>query len=124
MTEIRLIHAADIHLGYTGNKNLVFGENDPNPGRYIREVDLEQSVQWLKKCLVQADPPVDVVVIAGDLFHSTVPAPRAVTTAARMIKRIVRKGIDIVIGHTPYIMCLTVELEQRKAGKPKPIKAN
>lgn len=97
MTNIRLIHIADIHLGYTGNKSLVFGEDETHAGRYVREVDIEQAVRRLTKSLEQADPAVDVVVIAGDLFHSPVPSPRAIATATRMVTRLIKKKIDVVV---------------------------
>ncbi len=97
MDEIRIIHLADIHLGYTGPANLIFGEEEPSAGRYVREVDIEQSVKRITKQIIEAQPAVDVVLIAGDLFHRSAPLPRAVRAAARMVNHLTRNGIEVVI---------------------------
>jgi DNA repair exonuclease SbcCD nuclease subunit len=97
MTDIRLVHMADIHLGYRGSISLVFGEGEQNAGRYVREVDIEQAVVRLTKAIRDAQPPVDVVVIAGDLFHHSTPLPRAIAWAARMVNMLISAGIDVVI---------------------------
>ena len=51
MSEIRLIHFADIHLGFTGPTNLVLtkAENARAVGRYVREVDIEETVRRMMK---------------------------------------------------------------------------
>jgi DNA repair exonuclease SbcCD nuclease subunit len=95
--EIRLIHLADVHLGHTGSKSLVFGENEAHAGRYVREVDIENAVRRLIKGLKGAQPPVDAVLIAGDFFGSRIPSPRAVDTAAKMIRQLTERQIDVVI---------------------------
>ncbi len=97
MATIRLIHIADIHLGYTGSANLVFGENEQYPGRCVREVDIELSVERLTRTIIDAQPPVHVVVVAGDLFHRSTPYPRAVRTAAKMVRTLRQHDIRVVI---------------------------
>jgi len=97
MTDIRLVHMADIHLGYTGSISLIFGEGERGAGRYVREVDIEQAVRRLTESIRDAQPPVDVVIIAGDLFHRSVPLPRAIARAARMVNVLISAGIDVVI---------------------------
>lgn len=97
MDTIRLIHAADLHLGFTGNTSLVHNIGHPAVGRPIREVDIEEAVKWLTRSIRSADPPIDVLLIAGDLFHRSVPLPRTVAFAARFIHRIVEHGVDVVI---------------------------
>lgn len=97
MNDIRLIHLADIHLGYTGSVSLVFGQGEKYAGRYVREVDIEQAVRRITKKITAEQPSIDVVVIAGDLFHRSVPLPRAIWYAARMVNRLVQAGIDVVI---------------------------
>lgn len=79
-TSIRLIHLADIHLGATSPTAVLTPD-----GRYQREVDIELSLRDLLRSLRDASPPVDLVVIAGDLFHRATPYPRAVRTAVRMV---------------------------------------
>lgn len=46
MSDIRLIHFADIHLGFTGPTNLILTKADSAGavGRYVREVDIEEAV--------------------------------------------------------------------------------
>lgn len=97
MQDIRLVHLADVHLGYTGSISLVFGENEQAAGRYVREVDIENALERLTKDIIAQQPPVDVVVIAGDLFHRSAPLPRAIRSAARFVRRLVQYNIEVVI---------------------------
>ncbi len=99
MSQIRLLHLADIHLGFTGPTSLVFqaSEQSETPGRYVREVDIENAVASMVKAIVYEQPPVDVVVIAGDLFHRPAPYPRAISRAAKLVHRLVEHGIGVVI---------------------------
>lgn len=99
--DIRIVHVADIHLGFTGPKNLIIEEAGTKAGRYVREVDIERAFERLVKTIVsEVDPPVDLLLIAGDLFNSRVPNPWAVNEAAKLIHQLVSKPkrpIDIVI---------------------------
>src|SRR5690242_3308274 len=97
MDDIRLIHLADIHLGFTGYANLVFGEEDKAPGRYVREVDIEDAVRTMTQRMISLQPPADIVVIAGDLFHRVAPSPRAMRFAVRMVRRFLENEIEVVI---------------------------
>jgi len=99
MSVIRLIHLADIHLGFTGPANLVLGEteNEKAAGRYLREVDIEEAVRKMTIAIIRAQPPIDVVVIAGDFFHRPAPYPRAISLAARMIQTLSKSDIAVVI---------------------------
>src|SRR5437899_312330 len=65
--EIRLMHLADVHLGYTGSANLVFSDG-PYTGRYVREVDIERALMRLRKAIIapSTHPLVDALLIAGD----------------------------------------------------------
>ena len=99
MSGIRLIHFADIHLGFTGPTNLVHtkAENARAAGRYVREVDIEEAVKRMTRDLWQAQPAVDMVAIAGDLFHKSTPYPRAISFAAKMIRSLRNNDIPVVI---------------------------
>jgi Calcineurin-like phosphoesterase len=99
MSDIRVIHLADIHLGFPGPSSLIVkaSEQDEVPGRYVREVDIERAVGRMVKAIVYEEPPVDVVVIAGDLFHRPAPYPRAISRAAKLVRRLVENGIGVVI---------------------------
>jgi DNA repair exonuclease SbcCD nuclease subunit len=99
MNEIRLIHLADIHLGFTGPTNLTVNatENAKAAGRYLREVDIETAFNNMRKAIITAQPEVDIVLIAGDLFHKPAPYPPAISMAARMVRSLVKHGIVVVI---------------------------
>lgn len=102
MNEIRMIHLADVHLGYTGPVNLTFREGEmvggrSVVGRYVREVDIEQALLRMTRQIIEASPPVDIVVIAGDLFHRYAPLPRAIGVAANAVRRLVEHDIEVVI---------------------------
>ena len=99
MSDIRLIHFADIHLGFTGPTNLILtkAENPVAAGRYVREVDIEETVKRMTRDLGHAQPAVDMVVIAGDLFHKSAPYPRAISFAAKMIRSLRNNDIPVVI---------------------------
>lgn len=99
MSQIRLLHLADVHLGFTGPTSLVIdaAEQKDSPGRYVREVDIENAIATIVKAIAHEQPPVDVVVIAGDLFHRPAPYPRAISRAAKLVHRLVEHGIGVVI---------------------------
>lgn len=97
MNEIRLVHLADVHLGYTGSISLVFKEGEQSAGRYVREVDIEEAVKRMTRELIRQQPPVNVVVVAGDLFHKSTPYPRAIRCAAWMVKTLIKHEIEVVI---------------------------
>jgi len=97
MNDIRLVHLADIHLGYTGPINFVFGAGEHAEGRYVREVDIENAIRRITRDIVDQQPPVDVVVVAGDLFHKPNPYPRAIVYAARMVHTLILHDIEVVI---------------------------
>lgn len=78
---IRLFHLADLHIGFSGPQNLVFGKDEQRAGRFVREVDIELAVRAMVRRAIEADPPVDAVLIAGDLFHRPVPWPRPISVA-------------------------------------------
>ncbi|GGR30276.1 metallophosphoesterase family protein [Deinococcus ruber] len=96
MTPIRIVHIADIHLGFTGQGQPLV-EDGPHAGRPLREVDVEQAVTWLGSTILEQDPPVDLVLIAGDLFHRANPLPHAIAAAAQLIVKLRGAGIEVVI---------------------------
>jgi DNA repair exonuclease SbcCD nuclease subunit len=97
MNSIRLIHMADIHLGYTGSISLICRENEKEAGRYLREVDIETAVSKMTIAIINEQPRVDLVIIAGDLFHRSAPYPRAIRYAARMVRMLIEQHIEVVI---------------------------
>src|SRR5687767_6228946 len=94
---IRFAHLADVHLGYTGSASLVFREDEEYAGRYVREVDIECAARNLTERIAALSNAIDVVLIAGDLFHWSHPRPRAIEAATSMVRKFVDAGIDVVI---------------------------
>lgn len=96
MNPIRIIHIADLHLGFTGPPTLLLSEGE-QAGRPVREVDVEQAAAWMADTIPCLTPAVDLVLVAGDLFHRPNPLPRAVASAAHLVARLRAAGIDVVI---------------------------
>ncbi|OLV19210.1 metallophosphoesterase family protein [Deinococcus marmoris] len=96
MTPLRIVHVADLHLGFTGPSSLIVTDG-ADAGRPLRETDIERAVRWLADALINATPTVHLLVIAGDLFHRANPMPRAVAAAAEFIGTLHAAGIEVVI---------------------------
>ncbi|WP_216326059.1 metallophosphoesterase family protein [Deinococcus aestuarii] len=96
MDPIRIIHIADLHLGFTGPPTLLVSEGE-QAGRPVREVDVERAAAWMADTIPRLTPAIDLVLVAGDLFHRSTPLPRAVASAAHLVARLRGVGIDVVI---------------------------
>lgn len=96
MNPIRIIHIADLHLGFTGLPTLLMSEGE-QAGRPVREVDVERAAAWMADTIPRLAPAVDLVLVAGDLFHRSNPLPRAIASAAHLVARLREAGIDVVI---------------------------
>lgn len=94
---IRLVHLADLHLGFSGPQTLVYRPDEPHAGRFVRDVDIEQATRAMVKAIINLDAAVDIVVIAGDLFHRANPLPRAIAIAARFVRELVQREIEVVV---------------------------
>jgi hypothetical protein len=97
METIQLIHLADLHLGYSGPKHLVFDDNERYAGRYVREVDIEKAIEGMTLAILRRQPAIDIVVIAGDMFHKATPYPRAIEYATKLTHLLRQNGIEVVI---------------------------
>ncbi|GEM50041.1 metallophosphoesterase family protein [Deinococcus cellulosilyticus] len=96
MNPIRVIHLSDLHLGFQGPSNLTVPDG-PHAGVPLRQHDLENAVEWLCSNLVQQPVPVNVVLIAGDVFDRSNPLPRAVHAAGRLIHILTQQEIEVVV---------------------------
>jgi DNA repair exonuclease SbcCD nuclease subunit len=94
---IRILHIADLHLGYSGPAHLLVQGEDGDAGRPVREVDIERACEWIVHQASALKPAVDLVLIAGDLFHRANPTPKAVSAAARLVADLRRGGADVVV---------------------------
>ena len=95
--EVRLVHLADLHLGFTGPQTLVFRQGEPHTGRFVREVDVERAISAMVHRIAKLKPQVEVVVIAGAVFDRPAPLPRPVSLAAWMVHFLTRSGIEVVV---------------------------
>jgi exonuclease SbcD len=88
--QITLCHLSDIHLGYRRYNKLT------KAGLNQREVDVNLAFQESVTRMIALRP--DLVVIAGDLFHSVRPSNSVVTFCFRQLRRLAREsGAQIVI---------------------------
>ena len=97
MDTLQFIHLADLHLGYSGPKQLVFSDKERYAGRYVREVDIEKAIEGLTLEIMRRQPKIDVVMIAGDLFHKATPYPRAIEYATKLIHLLRKNEIEVIV---------------------------
>jgi exonuclease SbcD len=85
-----LLHTADFHIGIEN-----YGHFNPRTGLHSR---LEDYLQRLDEALNYAlTEPVDLVVIAGDIYKNRTPNPTHQREFARRIKRVAQAGIPVFI---------------------------
>jgi exonuclease SbcD len=92
---MRLVHCADLHLGFRAYARLA------SSGLNQREVDVSATFGRLIDQTIALAP--DVVVIAGDVFHSARPSNFAITTAfagfSRLVQALPRTIVVIAAGN-------------------------
>ncbi len=87
----KILHLADIHIGMEN-----YGRTDPATGLNTRLLDyLARLDQVLEYALVTE--PVDLVLIAGDIYKNRSPNPTHQREFARRILRVVRARIPVFI---------------------------
>jgi exonuclease SbcD len=87
---ITLCHISDVHLGYRRYNKLT------KSGLNQREVDVNLAFQEAITRIIAIKP--DLLVIAGDLFHSVRPSNAVVTFCFRQLRRLTREsGAQVVI---------------------------
>ncbi len=79
---MRLVHLSDLHLGYRQYQRLT------SHGINQREWDVANTFRLAVDRLIALKPPPDVVVVAGDVFHSSRPTNAAILHAFRQFLRI------------------------------------
>lgn len=77
---VRIAHLADLHLGFRAYACLTSG------GRNQREVDVASAWAACVDGIIAAD--VDLVLLAGDVFHSARPGNNAIADAVRGVLRL------------------------------------
>ena len=86
---MRLIHLADLHLGYRQYQRLTPG------GVNQREADVAASFRTAIDRVIALRP--DVIVVAGDIFHSVRPTNQAILHAFLQFNRLVRQLPETVV---------------------------
>ncbi|MDZ7295679.1 MAG: exonuclease SbcCD subunit D [candidate division KSB1 bacterium] len=87
---MRILHVSDTHLGYSE-----YGKIDPRTGLNQREQDVYDAWRQVVEAAIALSP--EVVVHAGDLFHTSRPTNRAIRVALEGIQRIIAAGIEVVM---------------------------
>ena len=87
---LRVCHLADVHLGYRRYNKLA------KSGLNQREVDVNLAFQEAISRMISLKP--DLVIIAGDLFHSVRPSNAIVTFCFRQLRKLTREsGAPVII---------------------------
>jgi exonuclease SbcD len=87
---MKIIHLSDTHLGFSE-----YGKIDPTTGINQREADFYSAWNQAIEAILRLQP--DVVIHAGDLFHTPRPSNRAIHTALVGIQRVADSAIPWVI---------------------------
>lgn len=87
---MRLIHFSDTHLGFTESSKV-----DRETGVNFREQDTYKAFNAVIEQAIKLKP--DLVIHAGDLFHSSRPSNRAIVTALVGFQQLSAAGIPVVL---------------------------
>lgn len=85
----KLLHLADIHIGMEN-----YGHPNPHTGLHTRLEDYLHRLDDVLDYALTAEP-VDLVLIAGDIYKNRTPNPTHQREFARRINRIVRAGVPV-----------------------------
>jgi exonuclease SbcD len=86
---VRLVHLSDLHLGFRQ-----FQRTTPN-GINQREADVAQSFTRAIDKLIELKP--EIIVIAGDIFHTVRPTNPAILHAFNQFSRLMRELPDAIV---------------------------
>jgi DNA repair exonuclease SbcCD nuclease subunit len=88
MSEVRLLHTADIHLDW-------LFESMPISKRQKRREELEAVFKHITNLAIEEG--VDALLISGDLFHSSTVSDKSAALVKRQLASLSSAGIDTVI---------------------------
>ena len=84
---MRLAHLADLHLGFRAYHRLVPGRDGGAAPRYnAREYDVATAFRTALDRIIELE--VDLVLVAGDVFHTVRPSNAAIAAAFRQFARL------------------------------------
>ena len=87
---MRIVHFSDTHLGFSE-----FNRVDPATGLNAREIDVYNAFENAVQTSIVLKP--DLVIHAGDLFHTPRPSNRAIFKGLEGLKKLVDAGIPTVV---------------------------
>ncbi len=87
---MRIVHFSDTHLGFSE-----FTHIDPATGLNAREVDVYTAFENAIQTSIALKP--DLVIHAGDLFHTPRPSNRAIFKGLDGLKKLVDAGIPTIV---------------------------
>ena len=87
---MKILHFSDTHLGFSEYTRI-----DPETGLNQRELDFYRAWEQVIEAILTLQP--DVVVHAGDLFHTTRPSNRAIRVALENLQKVSQAGIPMVL---------------------------
>ncbi|HEX3867229.1 MAG TPA: metallophosphoesterase [Gemmatimonadaceae bacterium] len=95
IASLRLLHVSDLHLGYRQYQRLTPG------GINQREADVAATFRTTIDRMIALEP--DVVVVAGDVFHTVRPTNQAIVHAfvqfSRLVQALPRTSVVLVAGN-------------------------
>ncbi len=97
-SRIKFIHLSDIHIGIETH-----GRLNPVTGRNTRLEDVLHSLEFVFETAIRES--VDLVLIAGDVFHRENPHPTEETEFAKLVSKLVSLGgvkVVITLGNHDY----------------------
>lgn len=90
MSQLRVAHVSDTHLGYRAYRDV-----DPHYRRNQRAVDFERAWEEAVSQILEAEP--DLVIHSGDVFHYPRPDWKAIQVFIRGMKRLTQAGLPVVV---------------------------
>lgn len=91
MTDIRIAHISDTHLGYRA-----LFRSTPE-GRNQRAVDIERAYATVVDDILSPGRDIDLVIHSGDVFHHSRPTYPAIRTFIQQTRRLCAAGIPVVV---------------------------
>lgn len=88
MSKFTIAHLSDLHLGYSAGKKRM-DENGYNVRENDGYIAYEKAVDGI------IDEKVDIVVVAGDMFHSPRPKNHTIIIAQKGLRRLAAAGIKV-----------------------------
>jgi DNA repair protein SbcD/Mre11 len=94
---VKIAHLADLHLGYRAYHRLVAGEDGDSPRYNARERDVSNAFRAALDRIIEMR--AELVLVAGDIFHTVRPSNSAISDAFRQFAR-----LNAALPRTPVVI--------------------